>query len=237
MKINEFNPGKGIYHFELEEIKTEFHAHPAIEIIYSKNGGVKVETKDSTLADIYFAVIDANKSHKITCSEKDINIIMIEVNPNFITELFNQNRINLVHGIFTENTLNKREDFIKNLPEIIHQNKIPAIENTRVQICLNYLNSSEADYSTMIDTLKSKTHLSESRLSHIFKAEMGISIKKYMVWCRLKKAFYLVVDQNLNLYEAALQSGFYDQAHLSKAFKQLLGISPSTTYNSRTLQD
>ena len=89
----------------------------------------------------------------------------------------------------------------------------------------------------MIEVLKSKTNLLESRLSHLFKSEMGISLKKYLVWSRLKKAFELVIAGKMNMYEASIESGFYDQAHLSKAFKQILGIAPSESYNSRMIQD
>ena len=56
------------------------------------------------------------------------------------------------------------------------------------------------------------------------------------MWSKLKKAFESVVREDKNMYEASIANGFYDQAHLSKAFRQMLGISPSDVYNSRMLQ-
>lgn len=37
MKIQEFDIEKGLYKFELDEMKAEMHAHPVFEIMFSKN--------------------------------------------------------------------------------------------------------------------------------------------------------------------------------------------------------
>ncbi len=34
----------------------------------------------------------------------------------------------------------------------------------------------------------------------------------------------------------SIESGFFDQAHMIKSFKSVLGVNPSKAYNSRTLQ-
>ena len=89
----------------------------------------------------------------------------------------------------------------------------------------------------MMRSLQAETHLSESRLSHLFKEEMGLSLKKYLVWSRLRETIQYVLSEEISLYEAGLRSGFFDQAHLSRAFKQMLGLSPSKVYNSRMIQE
>ena len=78
--------------------------------------------------------------------------------------------------------------------------------------------------------------LSDSRLSHLFKEHIGISIKKYLIWNKLRKAINLYLSESTNLTDVSIQSGFFDQAHLSNSFKKVLGVSPSKVYNSRILQ-
>ena len=236
MKLLEFNRQKGIYRFQLEEVNTVFHAHPAIEFIFSKTGGVKIETPTASFENVFFAIINTNIKHRVIAQKDAIDLTMLEANSEFLSKILHQFDIKLRNGVYIETSTSNKIDLTESLSTLYHQELIPMTNDLRIQECLDYLNSTASDYKQMIGVLKSKTNLSESRLSHIFKEEIGISIKKYLVWSRLKKAFQLVIDQNISMYEAALQSGFYDQAHLSKAFKQMLGLKPSEVYNSRMLQ-
>ena len=68
--------------------------------------------------------------------------------------------------------------------------------------------------------------LSASRLTHRFSAETGIPYRRYLLWLRLQRA----VDSarsGATLAEAAIEAGFSDQAHLSRTFRAMLGLSPA----------
>ncbi|MEO7989280.1 MAG: AraC family transcriptional regulator [Chryseolinea sp.] len=73
--------------------------------------------------------------------------------------------------------------------------------------------------------------LSESRLFHLFKTEIGIPIRKYILWCRVRKALQSVIDGN-SLTQAAQISGFADIAHLNRTFVSFFGVSPSHVLKS-----
>lgn len=78
--------------------------------------------------------------------------------------------------------------------------------------------------------------LSESRLIHLFKEEIGIPIRVYILWNRLIHAVYAIV-QGVSLTEAALEAGFSDSAHFSRIFTRMLGASPSGLLkNSQNVQ-
>lgn len=68
--------------------------------------------------------------------------------------------------------------------------------------------------------------LSDSRLFHLFKMEIGIPIRKYILWCRVRKALKLVIDGS-SLTQAAQIAGFADVAHLNRTFVKFFGVSPS----------
>nr|WP_246616001.1 AraC family transcriptional regulator [Aquimarina litoralis] len=106
----------------------------------------------------------------------------------------------------------------------------------RIIDCIKFIEENQLEYKNLISELTSKVFLSNSRLSHLFKEQIGVSIKKYLVWNKLRQAINLYLTENTNLTDISLESGFFDQAHLSNSFKNVLGVSPSKAYNSRTLQ-
>ena len=66
--------------------------------------------------------------------------------------------------------------------------------------------------------------LSESRFIHLFKYQVGIPLRRYLLWLRLRDA----VEQILNgmaFTHAAHHAGFSDSAHLSRTFKQMSGMT------------
>ncbi|MEQ9363102.1 MAG: AraC family transcriptional regulator [Leptospirales bacterium] len=68
--------------------------------------------------------------------------------------------------------------------------------------------------------------LSEERFRVIFKRHMGLRFRRYLLWLRLRRAAVLLGD-GANLTEAAHASGFYDSAHFSRTFREMLGHAPS----------
>ena len=74
--------------------------------------------------------------------------------------------------------------------------------------------------------------MSPSRLTHLFKQEVGIPISRFIVWWRVRAAIEQL-SKSATLTEAAHASGFSDLPHMSKTFKQLFGFAPSR-YSNRT---
>jgi len=68
--------------------------------------------------------------------------------------------------------------------------------------------------------------VSESHLLHLFGDQLGIPLRRYVLWRRLHKAIRFVVEGNTATH-AAQVAGFHDSAHLSRTFKQLLAVTPS----------
>ncbi|MEU5883729.1 helix-turn-helix transcriptional regulator [Spirillospora sp. NPDC047279] len=74
--------------------------------------------------------------------------------------------------------------------------------------------------------LAREVNLSESRLSHLFREEVGLPIRPYVQWLRLQRAAELVMS-GASVTEAAHGAGFADGAHLSRICKRMFGITPS----------
>ena len=69
-----------------------------------------------------------------------------------------------------------------------------------------------------------KVYLSESRLAHLFKENIGIPIRRYLLWSRLAKAVAYIFNGE-TFTSAAHSAGFADAAHFSRTFKQMFGLN------------
>ncbi|MEN9868168.1 MAG: hypothetical protein RL748_3758 [Pseudomonadota bacterium] len=69
-------------------------------------------------------------------------------------------------------------------------------------------------------------HLSSSRFTHLFRAQTGLTLSRYLLWTRLLNAIEAVA-QGQNMTEAAHTAGFADLAHMSRSFRAIFGITPS----------
>ncbi|MBR1751295.1 MAG: helix-turn-helix transcriptional regulator [Ruminococcus sp.] len=75
-----------------------------------------------------------------------------------------------------------------------------------------------------ISDIAKQCYLSESRLSHIFKDSMGISLKGYLNIAQMKYAYKLITEGKGITY-AAYEAGFGSSAHLAAVCKKQMGIS------------
>ena len=94
----------------------------------------------------------------------------------------------------------------------------------RVQKVLSYLESSDSIPADIMELLCREACLSESRLSHLFKEQMGIALGRYLVLEKMKKG-YLHYGHTGNITEAALNAGFDSPSHFAATCKRMFGIS------------
>ena len=84
------------------------------------------------------------------------------------------------------------------------------------------------DEGLTLDSLSESIHISSSQLLRDIKSSLGVTPMRLLLQFRLLYAAELLGASSLSIAEVAHQAGFFDQAHLSRAFKEVLGISPSS---------
>ncbi len=80
------------------------------------------------------------------------------------------------------------------------------------------------DYST--PQLAKSLSMSESKLTRLFRLFYGTSIHRYVQDMRLERAASLIVENRMNVSEAAINSGYTNMSWFSKEFKEKFGITP-----------
>jgi AraC-like DNA-binding protein len=68
--------------------------------------------------------------------------------------------------------------------------------------------------------------LSESRLMHLFSDDLGLPMRQYLLWLRLRHALRLGAEGR-TLTEVALGAGFYDHAHFNRTLRRMVEFAPS----------
>jgi AraC-like DNA-binding protein len=235
MTVETFDTVTGLYIFKFDNLETELHCHPAVEIAIAKRGSFSLSTETAEFKNLKFAIIEANKKHKITSINCELQVIMIEHHNRFIRDRLALHRIAVDKGYYFQSTPSS-ERIIDQIIQNINDGESVTEYDLRVSAAIDFLNSRDIAYGTMIKTLQTVTNLSESRLSHLFKANTGISLKKYLIWTKLKSTIKIFLNNRYDLFSSLINTGFYDHPHFSRNFKTMFGVRPSKAYNSRNLQ-
>jgi AraC-like DNA-binding protein len=102
----------------------------------------------------------------------------------------------------------------------------------RVRDVLALLKSSLPDIPPLAQ-LAAAVGLSESRFTWLFNQTMGLSLRRYVQWLRVRHvAFCVAIGQTITT--AAHEAGFADLAHLSRTFRSMFGLPISTFFGSAT---
>ena len=95
----------------------------------------------------------------------------------------------------------------------------------KVALALDIMNDL-TEMKISLEKLARKANISESYLTHQFKKSVGIPIRRHLMWLKTLAAVRYLVSGRGNLTMAAHEAGFADQAHFSRTFKLMFGISP-----------
>ena len=67
--------------------------------------------------------------------------------------------------------------------------------------------------------------LSISRFTHLFREQMGTTLRRFCAWKRARGVMAMVKDRE-SLVDTALSAGFADSTHFSHAIRQFFGLRP-----------
>ncbi len=77
--------------------------------------------------------------------------------------------------------------------------------------------------------LADAVELSVSRLEHLFTAQLGVPLRAYRGWFRMRLAAQHLL-RGVSLTEAAHAAGFHDSSHFTHAFRDTFGLPPSFVF-------
>jgi len=96
---------------------------------------------------------------------------------------------------------------------------------TQVTPAINYIDANYDKPITLAEIAKA-SHLSASRLAHIFKEQMGITLIDYVTNVRIEQAKELLLATDQSCTEICFQVGYNNQSYFTRTFKSIVGMTP-----------
>ena len=81
-------------------------------------------------------------------------------------------------------------------------------------------------YDITIEKIAARLGLDHSYFSSLFRKEMGVSPKHYLLNYRMNVALSLMRKNNISVSVAAYSVGYTDICNFSKMFRKTFGMSP-----------
>jgi AraC-like DNA-binding protein len=217
----------------------KIHANHCVKIVISQSP-IVVSHHHKKISSKGF-ILKSDTSHKVAAN--DGLLISIYIDPETeigkaVNGFFNHNKIlkikeqvsdkllKFFRSSFDQHTteLEIKKFLAKTLVDVDLLDVEHSIDS-RIQQVIEQIRFAD-NFNIKFADLLTSCALSESRLMHLFKKETGITIRKYILWCRLQKATKAITT-GTSIKQAAKSSGFTDAPHLTRTFVSMYGIAPS----------
>ncbi|WP_121627254.1 AraC family transcriptional regulator [Poseidonibacter antarcticus] len=235
------------------------HYHNMICILALKKGSAKyiVNEKELILKKNKLIVINPNEVHYSICDKKneDYYVIYIDRNwyktlqnqifnskdiialPNIIEDLnINQEFFELFNILRDNNDVIEKElkvfNFFKNIFNKYIEEKIFLKIDETTKIAKEFKEYIEENISSKLTLSKiaKKLNVSPYHIIRICNQDFGLSANAYIVNKRVHRAKKLISD-GVDISQAAVDVGFYDQSHLTNVFKKVFALTPKAYQN------
>ncbi|HEV2248221.1 MAG TPA: AraC family transcriptional regulator [Terriglobia bacterium] len=98
--------------------------------------------------------------------------------------------------------------------------------DSRLRLALQFVTAHCAEHLT-VSLVARQLGLSCSRFEHLFRQETGTTFRRGLREIRVRRAAALLADPRLRVKEVAAHCGYDRTCDLTRAFKAVLGLSPS----------
>lgn len=126
---------------------------------------------------------------------------------------------------FSNTTINIENELIKVLTILVDRYaKSQIFKNREINLLTRFIDNQIFNKFSLDDSAK-KFGMNKYKFLRLFKQETGLTPNNYVILKRIEKSKQLL-ETNTDLLEIAIETGFYDTAHLCKKFKEFTGVTP-----------
>lgn len=126
-------------------------------------------------------------------------------------------------------TISDLKQTICEIFQILAETKLPEpkIEDAKIQQVLAFIDDKLCDPNLDAVMICENVGISQSTLSHLFKAKCGVKMLDYIHSARIRKAKQLLLETDLSIGAIAAQLGYQSSWNMTRTFRRYEGITPS----------
>ncbi len=218
--------------FEMPGMDVQIHQHAGFQIVYAFETPFNTQVEGNRYSGICGFVIKPQLAH--ACSGVSGKFAIINIEPDSIAGriLYKALAGNALHVFYKDEDIcallgipGKGPEAVYTALAYLRSAQNTAKLSTRVQQVIDIIRKQSARGANPA-LLAASVHLSQSRLSALFKEETGSSLSKFILWTRLRQAIFLLLTEDRTLSEIAAETGFYDSPNFTKYMHQMIGVPP-----------
>ena len=210
------------------------HRHMAAHVIVSTHGKICVSA-DGEEHSCSGVMIPSGVSHSVDTYGSPALVFLFDSTTNAAKQIQKvqticeeyATEIVCVFAEFEKNnsrqTYDKIESHVLRLLGI--HNTASCVADERIVSAMKYIREKGREKITCRETAEA-VFLSESRFSHLFRKEVGMTFTAYLIYQRLINV-YAGIFQGKNVTEAAIDAGFASSSHFADVNRRVFGISVS----------
>ncbi|CUU50451.1 response regulator transcription factor [Clostridium beijerinckii] len=116
-----------------------------------------------------------------------------------------------------------KDEYMKIMNSVNEKKKCSSM----VLLAIKYIEDNYYSNELSINYISNKLEVTSSYLSKLLKKETGLSFIDYLTKIRIKKAMYIMEDPAVKIYDVAELVGYSNQHYFCRAFKKVVGVSPT----------
>ncbi|TGL24459.1 AraC family transcriptional regulator [Leptospira yanagawae] len=239
-----------VLQYEKDHLQYAPHSHHAVQILFSQNDSIEITSNNIFTIHQQLIVIPHNSIHQFSTRSPYLSIYL-DPKTKVANQILNYAKASIDFNI----DLSK---FLKFYKEISLEQIPPKnISNRLEEVLLDLFNESNSQncfgtYKQIIDErvlncldlieryssqgepikpsqLAKVCNLSMFRLVHLFSENVGIPIRSYALWCKMRNAISFLMSKE-SMIDSSYRAYFSDQSHFSRSFKRMFGINPSEIF-------
>lgn len=216
-------------------LESTTHSHWMMQLFLSVDEVVKITINDEEIIG-QCIIVDKNIPHSIYTNKKIYFTMLIEPTSMLAKQLKDRIKdkgcwkddihdvqlIQLIKKLIKNTNVEIYNDVVQILYDRLHLYKNANVYDERITQLLQYLTTCNCDNHN-IDSFASKVSLSSSRLSHLFKEQIGVPLKSYILLHQIETAVIHLLEGK-NVTQAALLAGFDSPSHFAATIKKAMGM-------------
>lgn len=220
---------------------TSPHHHDTLQLVFDIERKFKLKDKNTGWQEYSAAIIKNGHTHQLDSNNSIQLFLYLDKDSTYARQLTEKYLVTQNINDLSKSDIRKvSNDFFKKL--LVENNcnslfqgymmilrhlidlEVPVLKDERVEKAITFILQAH-DKQITVKEVAMHVCLSESRMRHLFKQQVGQPIQNFMLWMKIVASLSLIVNGS-KVEETAYATGFWDAPHMNRSYKTLLGATP-----------